>query len=252
MEAVRELPDFALIAGDPFTVTVNFTAPNDNFTSVGLVDNVPTGWTIEVDKTWCTPVADQANIVGDQAQYNWDGSYSAGTHFTAVYQVSAPTGTDVDPYTFSGGQLCYSGGACCVPVTGENQITAILCAPVSGLTREVNCDILDGVEISLDGVGPVLSDGAGNYTIRASGPGTYTVNASKAGFRSRTQTVNVDCLNPVTLNFQADYGFIPCSPDIWYALDCVNLWKYPPGPECGLDSLTVIAVINAWLYPGCP
>jgi len=255
MEAVRELPDFALIDGDSFAVTINFTAPNDDFKSIGLVDDVPTGWVIQVDPNWCTPVADGANIVGDQAQYDWDGPYSEGTTFSAVYKVSVPAGTDEDPYTFDGGQLCYSigaVGACCVPVTGEDEITAILCAPVSGVTREVNCDILDGVEISLDGVGPVFSDGTGNYTIRASGPGTYTVNASKAGFRSRTQIVDVDCVNPVTLNFQAGYGLIPCSPDIWYALDCVNLWLYPPGAECGLGMSTILAVMNAWLYPGCP
>jgi hypothetical protein len=255
MEAVRELPDFALIGGVPFAVTINFTAPNDNFSSIGLVDDVPTGWAIQVDPTWCTPVADQAIIVGDQAQFNWDGPYSAGTLFTAVYEVSVPAGTEEDFYTFDGGQLCYSIGAvdaCCVTVTGENQIPAILCAPVSGLTREVNCEILAGVEISIDGVAPVFSDGTGNYTIRASGPGTYTVNASKAGFRSKTQTVNVDCVTPVTLNFQAGYGLIPCSPDIWYALDCVNLWLYPPGTECGLSQSAILAVINAWLYPGCP
>jgi hypothetical protein len=252
MEAVRELPDFALIDGDPFMVTINFTAPNDNFNTIGLVDDVPTGWVIQVDPNWCTPVADQATKVGDQAQFNWDGSYSAGTTFSAVYEVSVPDGTDEDVYTFANGQLCYSGGACCVPVTGENQITAILCAPVSGLTREVNCNILDGVEISLDGVGSVFSDGTGNYTIRASGPGTYTVNASKDGFRTETQTVEVDCVNPVTLNFQAGYGLIPCSPDIWYALDCINLWKYPPGTECDLSMSNALAVINAWLYPGCP
>jgi hypothetical protein len=255
MEAVRELPDFALIDGDSFAVTINFTAPNDDFKSIGLVDDVPTGWTIQVDPNWCTPAADQANIVGDQAQYNWDGPYSAGTPFSAVYQVSVPSGTDEDLYTFSDGQLCYSigaVGACCVPVTGENEIDAILCAPVSGLTREVTCDILEGVAISIDGVGPVFSDGSGNYTIRASGPGTYTVNASKDGFRTETQTVEVDCVNPVTINFQAGYGLIPCSPDIWYALDCVNLWKYPPGTECDLSMSNALAVINAWLYPGCP
>jgi hypothetical protein len=255
MEAVRELPDFALIGGDSFAVNITFTAPNDNFNSIELVDDVPAGWAIQVDPTWCTPAADQATNVSDQAQYDWNGPYSAGTLFSAVYKVSAPAGTVEDPYTFANGQLCYSIGAvdaCCVSVTGETQIDAILCAPVSGLTREVNCDILDGVEISIDGVGPVFSDGTGNYTIRASGPGTYTVNASKAGFRWEAQIVDVDCVNPVTLNFQAGSGLIPCSPDIWYALDCVNLWKYPPGTGCDLSMSNALAVINAWLYPGCP
>jgi len=255
MEAVRELPDFALIGGDSFAVTINFTAPNDDFTSIGLVDAVPAGWDIQVDEAWCTPVADQATNASDQAQYNWDGSYDAGTQFSAVYQVSVPAGEGVVPYTFADGQLCYSigaVGACCVTVTGENEIDAILCAPVSGLTRQGNCSLLAGVEISIDGVGPVLSDGSGNYTIRASGPGTYTVNASKDGFRWKTQQVVVDCVTPITLNFQAGSGLIPCSPNIWYALDCVNLWLYPQGTECDLSMSNALAVINAWLYPGCP
>jgi len=254
MEAVRELPDFALIDGDSFAVTINFTAPNSDFKSIGLVDAVPAGWAIQVDPNWCTPVANQATNASDQAQYNWNGSYDAGTTFSAVYEVSAPAGTVEDPYTFPNGHLCYSigaVGACCVPVTGENEITAILCAPISGLTREVNCTILEGVEISIDGVGPVSSDGTGNYTIRASGPGTYTVNASKDGFRSKTREVDVDCVGPVTLNFQGGFGLIPCSPDIWYALDCVNLWLYPQGTECDLSMSNFQAVINAWWIVPC-
>jgi len=124
---------------------------------------------------------------------------------------------------------------------------------VIGLTRQVNCDILPGVEIALDGIGPVLSDIDGNYTIMAPGPGDYTINASKEGFRSRAQYVLVEGPDPVTFNFQGEYGLIPCSPDMWYALDCVNLWLYPPAPppECGLDMWTALDVVNAWLYPGC-
>jgi len=54
-----------------------------------------------VNPTWCTPNADLATTAGDQAQYNWDGPYAAGTTFTAVYEVSAPAVTDEDLYTFA-------------------------------------------------------------------------------------------------------------------------------------------------------
>ena len=123
---------------------------------------------------------------------------------------------------------------------------------VFGVTREVNCDILPDVEIWLGGTGPVFSAGNGSYGIYAPGSGTYAISAAKEGFRDRVRTEYIEGPDPVNLNFQAAYGLIPCSPDIWYALECVNLWKYPPGTECDLDMDTVLDVVNAWLYPGCP
>jgi len=121
--------------------------------------------------------------------------------------------------------------------------------PVIGVTREVNCATLPGVGIALDGIGPVLSDIDGNYTIMAPGPGDYTITATKEGFREESGAIDVDPPGPVTFNFQGEYGLIPNAPDIWYALDCVNLWLYPPPSVCGLDIWTALEVVNAWLYP---
>jgi len=140
----------------------------------------------------------------------------------------------------------------CEGVVYEIRLETTCCHPVAGITRGVNSDDLSGVQITLDGVGPVLSDINGYYEIIAPGPGTYSVIAVKEGFREKTQVVEVDCLSPVTVNFQGAYGLIPCAPDMWYALDCVNMWLYPPGPETGLDMWTALEVVNAWLYPGCP
>jgi len=123
---------------------------------------------------------------------------------------------------------------------------------VLGVTREVNCDILPGVEIWLGGTGPVFSAGNGSYEIYAPGSGSYDISAAKEGFRDRVRTEYIEGPDAVNLDFQADYGLIPCSPGIVYAADCVSFWLYPPGPDCGLDMGTVQAVINAWLYPGCP
>jgi C1A family cysteine protease len=124
--------------------------------------------------------------------------------------------------------------------------------PVTGITRQVNGNITPGVSITLDGTGPVVSDQNGQYEIMATATGNYTVVAHKDGFRDRTQTVNIAGLGPgyaVTCNFQAQNGLIPNAPDIWYALDCVNRWLYPPNPETGLDIWTALDVVNAWLYP---
>ena len=124
--------------------------------------------------------------------------------------------------------------------------------PVTGLTREVKGDILPGVSITLDGIGPVVSDQNGQYGITINATGNYTVVAHKDGFRDRTQTVDIQGLGEgyaVTCNFQGAYGLIPNAPDMWYALDCVNLWLYPPNPDTGLDMWTALDVNNAWLYP---
>ena len=123
---------------------------------------------------------------------------------------------------------------------------------VFGVTHEVTCDILPDVEIWIGGTGPVFSAGNGSYEIYAPETGTYDISAVKEGFRERVRTEYIEGPDAVNLNFQADYGLIPCSPDIWYALECVNLWLYPPGTECDLDMNTVLAVMNAWMYPGCP
>ena len=82
--------------------------------------------------------------------------------------------------------------------------------------------------------------------------GNHTIVAHKDGFRDKTQIINIEGLGPdfaVTCDFQGNHGLIPNAPDIWYALDCVNLWLYPPNPQTGLDIWTALDVINAWLYP---
>jgi hypothetical protein len=124
--------------------------------------------------------------------------------------------------------------------------------PVTGITRDVNGDILSGVSITLDGIGPVLSNQSGQYEILATATGNYTVTAHKDGFRDRTRTINIAGLGTgyaVTCNFQGNYGLIPNAPDMWYALDCVNRWLYPPNPDIGLTMWTALDVVNAWLYP---
>ena len=131
-------------------------------------------------------------------------------------------------------------------------LTSTESTPITGITREVNCNILPGVSITIDGIGPVASDQNGQFQIMATATGNYTVTAHECGFRDRTQTVNIAGLGPgyaVTCNFQGNYGLIPNAPDMWYALDCVNLWLYPPNPDIGLDMWTALDVVNAWLYP---
>ena len=122
---------------------------------------------------------------------------------------------------------------------------------VTGITREINDGILAGVSITLDGIGPVVSDQDGQFQITDTAIGNHTIVAHKDGFRDRTRTVNIapGQGSTVTCNFQGQSGLIPNAPDMRYALDCINRWLYPPNLDTGLDIWTALDVINAWLYP---
>jgi len=86
---VRNLPNpdpTTVEKGVTLNVTVTFTAPGDDFNSIGLTDEVPAGWTIQVDPNWCNPVADAVKITGNQSEFAWFGPYSSGQAFTALYK----------------------------------------------------------------------------------------------------------------------------------------------------------------------
>jgi Na+/H+-dicarboxylate symporter len=57
---VRDLPD-EVSPGDEFQLTVTFTSPAANFVAIELADVAPAGWSVSVNKTWCTPDADADN-----------------------------------------------------------------------------------------------------------------------------------------------------------------------------------------------
>jgi len=106
--AVRSfLPDDQVLRDETFNVSVTFTAPVDGFNAIGLRDTVPAGWAIQANGSWCTPNANQVNIVGDEAQYVWNGPYDAGQAFTAIYQVTVSSGASSGTHLFISGQLEY-------------------------------------------------------------------------------------------------------------------------------------------------
>jgi len=158
-------------------------------------------------------------------------------------------GITVDTTIYNGREYYVVSG---ITGTGGGELAYTEFTPVTGITREVNGNTSAGVSITLDDTGPVVSDQNGQFQIMATTTGNHTVVTHKDGFRDRTRTINIAGLGTgyaVTCNFQGQYGLIPNAPDIWYALDCVNLWLYPPDPDTGLDIWTALDVINAWLYP---
>ena len=239
--------------GQTFNVTVIFTAPADNFNAIGLSDFAPAGWTVSANNTWNTPNSDTNNITANRVDYIWNGPFTKGTAFTAVYQVTVSANATPGIYNFSGGTLQYyvgSSGPTTINVSGNSQVQVVNGAIIQGKTYEGKGLILSGVTLTLDGTTQVISAADGSYQLIAATTGSHTVVASKTGYRSQTQTVNVtDLTATYPLDFKAGYGLVPNAPDISYVLACINKWKYPPADGTGLDISKILSVINAWKFP---
>ena len=130
----RDLPA-TVTAGQVFDVSLTFTAPSNDFNSIGIHEFAPSGWKVSVDKAWCTPPADQSNIVTDtrEVQYLWyggDGNYAEGTSFTAMYRVTVPDDVSAGVYNWDpGSNLVYyiaGDGPFTVSTVGDNQLTAVV------------------------------------------------------------------------------------------------------------------------------
>jgi parallel beta-helix repeat protein/predicted outer membrane repeat protein len=124
--------------------------------------------------------------------------------------------------------------------------------PITGITGEVNCDILPFAYVELSQGATVVdsttSDAAGNYLLTALAPGTYDIVVDKDGRRPQTQQVTISGPDPVILDFIGQTGLIPNAPSVQYVAQCSNHYLYPYG-NCGLTVQRVAAVSNAYLYP---
>jgi len=253
----RTLPQ-AVTQGEVFEVTVTFTSPADAFNAIGMGDVAPADWTVGVDTAWCTPPANAANPaipwMTDLAEYLWFGPYDEGVSFTAVYRVQVPADAAFDTYTFPGGTLEYylgTEGPHVAAISGDSEVE-VVAARIAGQTREVNCDILPGVTVTLylddDLIAATVSDEDGYYTLPVPGPGEYTVVATKEGFRNREQSIPLDELTTYTVGFVGDHGLTSNAPLMSYVLACINLWQFGE-PHCKLTMSTVLEVINTWQFP---
>ena len=126
----RVLPD-TVQGGETFEVTVNFTAPADNFSPVGLTDLCPDGWNVTVDAGWCTPNADAFTATGNKAEIGWYGEpgvgFDNGTSFSALYKATVPDNAELGIYAFSGSLEYYVGseGPYLENTTGGSQVEVV-------------------------------------------------------------------------------------------------------------------------------
>jgi len=201
-------------------------------------------WPLNVPKTGHAPLKIQFIDKSSGNINHWLWDFGDGMTSTD----NSPRHTYLRPGTYTV-TLTVIGVSCSATKIEKDYVSVLTGATqLTGITREVNGDILSGVSITLDGGETVVSDLSGHYQIMASTTGSHTLVAHKDGFRDRTRTVNI-VQGTATCSFQGQSGLIPNAPNIGYALACINHWLYPPGPDTGLDIQTVLAVINAWLYP---
>lgn len=187
----------------------------------------------------------------NEAVYIWEGSFTAGIEFTAMYKVQVPIDAQLGTYIFSG-SLEYRIEPHPAP-SYQAQIggtgVKIAVAAMIGMTREVSSSPLDEVAITLyqDGqaIESTVSDGSGNYILPIRGSGDYQVTANREGFRDENRFVTEPTY---TLDFVGDYGLIPNAPDTSYVLQCISLWIFGE-PPLQLSTSKVLNVISAWKYP---
>jgi hypothetical protein len=105
-DAFRALPD-TVERGETFNVTVNFTAPADNFSAPALTDFCPAGWNVTVSGSWTQPPA-TVLATGNKADFIWwQSKFSNGTNFTVLYKVTVPCDANLTNYTFDGDNWAY-------------------------------------------------------------------------------------------------------------------------------------------------
>ena len=253
-DVLRELPAVAA-PGSTFTVTITFTAPDDNFNSIVLYDEAPLSWQVAGDESWCTPAAQTKKIYGTSGmEYSWLGPYDEGQTFTAVYLVTVPAGTEEETYAFPDGWLVYylDGEEHQVDINGDSEILIRIGSTISGFTNQVNCDVLSGATLMLykDDVLQAETSGnaTGEYEILATSTGTYVVVVSKSGFRDESKTINITELGAeYTLNFTGDSGIIPNGMNGVYFAKCMNKYLFGTG-NCAFGGIKFAKVMNAYLF----
>ena len=183
-------------------------------------------------------------------------TYTTTTASDGNFTIDVPEGSHDVTFTYPGFNTVVRENV--TVIAGEEvSLPLVVLVPstiVTGQTREANCDTLPQVAVCLyqDQVllDCTVSDDDGIFTLAMPEFGDYTVMASKAGFRDETQSMTITELEQeYTLDFTGDHGLIPNAPDLFYVLDCIDLWLYPPGDECGPTLFRVLDVIDAWLYP---
>jgi hypothetical protein len=268
IDVIRNLPADALdldaeYPGDTFDVYVNFTAPVDDFASIGLTDLAPAGWDVETNIAWCSPVASWTMSPGNKAEYAWSGPFAKDQEFTAKYKVTIPATAsnginDWPNCNISEAWVEYWFGpkgpyAACI--TGEYEKLVTVPGKVLGETRDVNADLLTTTLVVLSEQPPESLDEPEDsdsstapdalYNNDADDTGQYWLEASKYCYFTLDTNAMPGTRNPwhddyinftdttllaagYNLDFEGDYGLVPKACTMSYAMESVNHWLFVP------------------------
>jgi len=279
ISVVRDLPGNNLdpdqtYPGQTFTVYVNFTSPTDDFNAISLVDQAPAGWTVDTNKTWCTPVADEAvNRTTNVVQIAWHGIYAKGTNFSAVYKVTVPNtaAPGINLFPLDNGTLAWAGyhfgaeppmGQYSSNITGDYKMMITVPGKVWGETRDVNAHLLDTVLVTLseeplqpgDEPEDTCSSARPNavYSNDVDDTGYYWQRAQKwcyntldmdtmPGSRNPNYPLLMNLTTPELLaagfniDFEGDYGLVPRACDVTYAMESINKCNFVPKDISGVS-----------------
>jgi len=269
-----------------FEVFVNWSAPLNNFSAVGLTDLAPAGFEVEANKTWCSPTANETNAASNEVEILWYGPYANGTNFSAVYKVTVPSGAAPGSHYFpydncSLSWLEYSSGewgpytSC---IIRDSEVVVTVPGAIVGETRDVNANQLSDVIVTLcKNVSEITSDASTpNYTVMVNATGDYWLRGSKDRyFTLDTKRVANSTVHPGTpgwnppypqfislptlellaegyaFDFEGDYGLVPTNCTVSYAMKSVNLWLFWPTahPEWGLSVWKASQSVMSWQNP---
>ena len=243
----RALPSTPVERGQTFNVTVTFTAPADNFNSIGLTDNAPDGWNVAVNAAWCTPNADFVSATGNKTEIAWTGQpvgFNNGTTFTAVYKVTVANYACAGNHAFNGSLEYYLGpvGPSSETVIGDSEVevpvygSPLICCSLKSLSFNA----IEGgpnpanqtLEISNSGVGTIswtLSDNAGwlsenppsGSSTSADDKTLVTVSVNTAGMPDGDYPANITITAPGASN---NPQVIPVSLHISLSTSEISFW----------------------------
>ena len=274
IDVMRNLPADALdldaeYPGDTFDVYMNFTAPVDDFASIGLTDLAPAGWDVETNTAWCSPVASWTMSPGNKAEYAWSGPFAKDQEFSAKYKVTIPATASPGIYEWP---CCPDMDEAWVEywfgpvgpyescITGDWQKIVTVPGKVWGETRDVNADLLTTTLVVLSeqpleiGDEPEDSDSStapdAIYKDDVNDTGQYWLEASKYCYFTRNTSDMPGTRNPwhddyinfttvellaagYNMDFEGDYGLVPKACTMSYAMKSVNHWLFIPMDDGG-------------------
>jgi len=209
-----------------------------------------------------------------------DVGFDVDTNFSAQYQVTVPETAKpgINEWPLDDGDKAWAeyyegeAGPYTSNVTDEYQMLITVCGSVVGETRDVNAGLLSDTTVTLKrGVSSIGDDeSTPDYSIDCCNTGVYWLQGSKDAYytldtdeigghpvhnANHTEYIEwstpellasalhvVDGMNVADLDLEGDYGLVPQSCTMSYAMKSVNLYVFSPAPVYDIHNGIVTAI----------